>query len=155
MDPLDDVLDRGFRYAMSLTHDPVDAEDLLQDAWISVLRADGPRSAAYLVRAIRSRWVDGHRRARIVPMVPLTDPARVPSARRGPAEATADRQQLDQLLAGLPDEQREVLFLSAVEGWSAAEIGVLMDRPRNTVLSWLHRAKLALRALVAVDREAL
>lgn len=149
MDPLDEVLDRGYRYAMSLTHDPVEAEDLLHDAWVSVLKGGGPRTGAYLIHAVRSRWIDAHRRARIVPMVPLLEPAQVAAEQRGIGDAAADRQQIELLLGELGAEQREILFLSVVEGWSTAEIGQLLERPRNTVLSMLHRAKLKLRALVS------
>ncbi len=60
------VARQGYRFALSLTHDPHRAEDLLQDAWIAVLKAGGPTNAAYLNTAIRTRLVDLRRRALVL-----------------------------------------------------------------------------------------
>jgi DNA-directed RNA polymerase specialized sigma24 family protein len=42
-----DLLQRGYRYALALTMNPVDAEDLLQDGWSSVLAARRAPTAPY------------------------------------------------------------------------------------------------------------
>ncbi len=65
------LLIRGYRYGLSLTHDPDQAEDLLQDAWVSVLKARGPREIGYLFASIRSRFVDRYRRKSIELVEPL------------------------------------------------------------------------------------
>ena len=61
---LGELLDAGYRYALALCHGESQAGDLVQEAWLSVLRA-GKRtpSKAYLFRAIRSRHIDYHRSA--------------------------------------------------------------------------------------------
>lgn len=46
-----------------------------------------------------------------------------------------------------------MLFLTAVEGYTTAEIAQLTGRPRGTILSALHRAKKKLRQLLADDEE--
>jgi RNA polymerase sigma-70 factor (ECF subfamily) len=46
----------------------------------------------------------------------------------------------------LPDEQREVLVLVAVEGISYKEAAELLDIPLGTLMSRLARARAALRA---------
>src|SRR5713101_1974455 len=66
---LDELLQRGYRYAVSLTHDPTRAEDLLHDAWVAVLRAGGARTVGYLFSSIRSRFLNQTRHERLVPMV--------------------------------------------------------------------------------------
>lgn len=38
---LQDLVQRGFRFALSLTHDRTRADDLLREAWLAVLRAGG------------------------------------------------------------------------------------------------------------------
>ena len=58
---------------------------------------------------------------------------------------------LDELLAFLRPEEREALYMNAVEGYSAREIAELTDRPRNTVLSLIHRGKKKFRD--AIRRE--
>ncbi len=64
-----------------------------------------------------------------------------------------DLGELEWALATLRPVEREPLFLSAVEGFTAREIGELTDRPRGTVLSLIHRAKGKMRAALAA-REA-
>ncbi|MBI3777250.1 MAG: hypothetical protein HY273_17190 [Gammaproteobacteria bacterium] len=48
MAELSELLQHGYRYALSLTHHKTRAEDLLQDAWVAVLQARGaPANARY------------------------------------------------------------------------------------------------------------
>ena len=144
------LLRRGYRFALSLTHDPARAEDLLQDAWVAVLKANGPRSAAYLITAIRSRFVDLHRRALIAPTESLDArpwlAAEVESELwSDPVHAVALKTTLHRALGLLRPEERAVLLLSAVEGYTAREIGELLDAPRGTVLSLMHRTRAKMR----------
>jgi len=138
------LLQRGFRYALSLTHDELGAEDLLQDACVAILRAQGPWSRAYLFRAIRSRFVDLHRRELLVSMesraVMEDTPASLDEALAGET-ARADARAVERALGALRAEEREALFLAAVEGYTAAEAAELTGRPRGTILSLVFRAR--------------
>lgn len=71
-----------------------------------------------------------------------------------PALAAVDlglRGQLGHALGRLPADQRVVLLLHAVEGWSAEEIAHAMDIRPATVWTRLHRARAALRKSIPVD----
>ncbi len=134
----------AYRYALALTHDEWLANDLLGDACLSVLRADGPLEHAYLLKAVRSRFIDhcrrtGGDRARVVSLngqaCPPARPERV--AHDDADTATA----LERALAALRPEEREVLFLHAVTGLTAREIAAISDQSRSTVLSLLHRGR--------------
>jgi RNA polymerase sigma factor (sigma-70 family) len=134
----------AYRYALALTHDEWLAHDLLGDACLSVLRADGPLDNAYLLTAVRSRFIDHCRRAgdgqhRVVSLqgeaCPPARPDRVGHA--DPDAATT----LDHALAALRPEEREALFLHAVTGLTAREIATISDQPRSTVLSLLQRGR--------------
>ena len=60
----------------------------------------------------------------------------------GPTEDLhLDRVDLTQALSRLRPEEREAIYLQAVKGYTAAEAAELMDRPRGTVLSLIHRGK--------------
>lgn len=149
---LNDLVARGWRYALSLTGEAHQAEDLVQEAWAAVLRAGGPRSRGYLLRAIRSRWIDAWRRQGSVVELPLDELA---TPARAPARLEA-AQQLSVAFTALRPEEREVLHLCVVEGYTAAEAAELIDKPRNTVLSLLHRGRAKLRAaLIEANQEAL
>jgi RNA polymerase sigma factor (sigma-70 family) len=56
---------------------------------------------------------------------------------------------LDALLATLRAGEREVLFLHYYQGHTAEEISGLLNQPRNTVLSLMHRAIAKLRVAEA------
>ena len=61
--------------------------------------------------------------------------------RQGVEQHLGDKQLVAQVLGGLRPEEREALYLSAVEGYTAEEIGAMSSTTKNTVLSWLHRAR--------------
>lgn len=62
------------------------------------------------------------------------------------AIALIDSAELERALALLRPLEREALFLAAVEGYTAKEIGELTQQPRGTVLSLIHRARHKLRS---------
>src|SRR5712692_2895967 len=63
-DGVDALLDHAYRYAFSLAHDAAEAEDLLQDACLSILASCGPWERTYLFATIRNRFIDRYRRNR-------------------------------------------------------------------------------------------
>ncbi len=142
-----ELLDRGYRYALALTHDRPAAEDLLQDAWSGVLASGGTWTKPYLFRAIKNKWIDNHRRGELVQFDPLQDDIRT-EAHTG--DLAWD---LDAALATLRPQEREALYLNAVEGWTAQELSERLDRPRNTILSLIHRARTKLKDLLTVASE--
>lgn len=141
---MEEMLQRGYRYAISLTHDRASAEDLVQDAWLAILRAGGARTIPYLFSSIRSRFLNAKRREQSVPMLQL-DEARdlgLLTEPRSSANMPASTDgSLDRALARLRPIEREVLFLAVVEGYTATEIGKLTGQSRGSVLSLLHRAR--------------
>ncbi|MEM1055394.1 MAG: RNA polymerase sigma factor [Bacteroidota bacterium] len=149
---LDALLQRAYRYALSLTHDADAARDLVQDASLSVARRGGPWHAGYLLTAVRNRFLDLRRRPLLfdhdVDEGALDDP----SDDAAPDDlAPFAAEALNGALGELREAEREVLYLHAVEGLTASEIGALTERPRGTVLSLLHRTKKKLRARLGAD----
>jgi len=144
-------LQAGYRYALALTHHHYEAEDLVQEAWLRVWRKYGKGSTrALLFTAVRNRFVDGLRRGRLATFEPVEgheagDPQEVAAP-----GASGD---LDVVLAYLRSEEREALFLNAVEGKTAAEIAAFTGVARGTILSRLHRARERLRAHPDLRRE--
>ena len=144
---LDDLLQRAYRYALSLARDEDAARDLVQDACLSIARRGGPWKAGYVLTSVRNRFIDTTRRAdRHTREVEERD-----ATTAAPSPFDGEAPGLDDALATLRPIEREVLFLHAVEGFSASEIGALTDQPRGTVLSLLHRTKAKLRPLLSPD----
>ena len=138
---------------MALTHERDQAADLLQDACVACLAAQAPWRVDYLFAAIRSRFIDLYRRRSLVivePIGALEELARVGAITdpRDDEIVQADHDSLDRALGRLGAEEREVLFLAAVEGYTAREIAELTGRPRGTILSVIHRARRKVHALL-------
>jgi len=156
---LDDLVNRGYRFALSLTHDVARAEDLTQDAWFAILRCSGPWSREYLFTTIRNRFIDQYRRDKRIDVEPLANHAEV-EAELDPQDWDRDvpfaagNGAFDQALARLNADERAVLYLAAVEEYTAQQIANLLDRPRGTVLSTIHRARGKLPKLVGTDSRA-
>lgn len=134
----------AYRYALALSRDEWLANDLLGDACLSVLQAGGPLENAYLLKAVRSRYIDhcrrsGGERSRVVSLNgQACPPARQERVAHDAADAATT---LDRALAALRPEEREVLFLHAVTGLTAREIAAISDQSRSTVLSLLQRGR--------------
>lgn len=152
---LEDLAQRGYRFAVALTGDATRAEDLLQDSWFSVLKADGPWNTGYLFATIRNRYVDEFRREGRMEKVPLDAAAdavgEISSDFWNGAELATTNGEMESAMLRLRPEERAVLYLAAVEDFTAQRIGELLEWPRGTVLSMLHRAREKLRRAVNED----
>jgi RNA polymerase sigma-70 factor (ECF subfamily) len=150
-----DLLDAGFRYALSLTARHQDAEDLVQEAWFRLHRHAGKVSGKPLLfTTIRNIFVDQYRRDRLVVFEPLDESPCVPAEIVDVSAAAIAAHDLEGPLAALRAEEREALLLNVVEGYSAGEIAQLTGRSRGTVLSLVHRARLKLRRALSQDAVA-
>ena len=155
MDALDDdalqaLLPRLRRFARSLAGDPAAADDLVQATLERALRRwhsrrDAEALQPWLFSILYRQFVDEHRRARrwqrVLGLLGAQDAPTAPS----PEQVHADRLQLA-AFARLPAEQRALLLLVAVEGFSYREAADTLGVPIGTVMSRLSRARDRLRA---------
>lgn len=139
------------RYARMLTRHGARADDLLQDCLERALsRAHqfraGSNLKAWLFTIMHNLYVSEWRSARSTPTsVSLDDTQEhIP----GVAHDHAEVDDILRAIATLAEEQREVMLLVCVEGWSYQEVAVLLNVPSGTVMSRLHRGRENLRALV-------
>lgn len=127
-----------------------DAADAVHDAFAAVLgRADsydrdrGPLKPWFL-RVVRNRCIDTLRQRRPggVDVEALADPSSRPDEL---AEADERDRQLRVALARLGPDQRQILVLRDYLDLSYAEIAAVLDVAPGTVMSRLHRSRLALK----------
>jgi RNA polymerase sigma factor (sigma-70 family) len=151
-------LDAAYRFARWLSRSPVDADDIVQEAFLRAYRGfDGLRSTdakAWLLRIVRNchATARGQQQRRLC--VPLPGEAGepgepVPVANApDPESASIERDEqrtLERLIAALPEEHREVLLLREMEELSYREIAAVAGLPIGTVMSRLARARAALK----------
>jgi RNA polymerase sigma-70 factor (ECF subfamily) len=142
-----------YRLALRLTHDPHQAEDLTQEAFLRAWkRQDELRepcaARVWLFRILVNLWRDQLRRRRS----PVSLAGSLPAQQRG-AVLTPDRQaalsedagRALQALDELPGRQREVLYLSACEELTGAEIAAVLGISTDAVKANLCEARKKLR----------
>ncbi len=139
---LEDFLNRGYRYALSLTSCEDNAFDLVQSAYLNLREKNKPLVIAYFIRTIRNLHIDKQRKH----IVQLKWMNSSNSNNNHYSPKIGVEPFLEKLLAKLPVQNREILFLSVVEEYTAQEIADLLEMPRGTVLSILSRTKKKLKS---------
>ncbi|MGO4571672.1 sigma-70 family RNA polymerase sigma factor [Microvirga sp. 2TAF3] len=146
------------RYARALTRDESQAEDLVQDTLVRAYERQGSFRVSgnlrgWLLSILHNTFINARRRhvaeaRRVRHAAELSDDI-------APADQE-NRVRLQQIQAAflhLPDEQRAVLHLVAIEGLSYQEAALTLDIPVGTLMSRLGRARAALRAFEAGQGE--
>lgn len=151
-------LPRLRRYARALTGERAAADDLVQDtlerAWAKLaLWRPGSDLRAWLFTVMHNVYVNQVRsRASRPPLAREDEAAHLPD--RAQQADMLEVRDLDAALAGLPQEQREVLLLVALEQLSYGEAAKVLGIPIGTVMSRLSRARERLRRIMAGMPEA-
>jgi RNA polymerase sigma-70 factor (ECF subfamily) len=147
-------LDAVYRTALRLSGNPTEAEDLAQETMLKAYRSwhqyrAGTNAKAWLLTILRNTFVNQYRREKRRPAtVDVTDIEPF-TVFRDVQDADPERTFFDRLVDGdvlraidrLPEEFREVLVLSDVEGLTYAEIAAAVGTPVGTVKSRLFRAR--------------
>ena len=152
--------------ATAMTHNPHDAEDLVQETYTKAYAnfhqfREGTNARAWLLRILTNTFITSYRRRQ-------REPARVSTAGLedwqftqgwtgdGAAPRAAEDVALDRLpdpaiiaaLKELPQDFRTAVYLADVEGFSYREVADIMHSPVGTVMSRLHRARGQLRGML-------
>ena len=147
--------------AVRLAGDHATAQDLTQETYLRALRSfatfeAGSNCRAWLLRIQYNLFCTQYRRGRRMPLVWLDEgephPAlELPSDEPGPEEQTVrelDRDAVRRAIARLPEDFRIAVTLVDINGLTCAEAATVMDVPRGTILSRLHRARRRLEAML-------
>ncbi|MBB5058570.1 RNA polymerase sigma-70 factor (ECF subfamily) [Granulicella aggregans] len=145
-----------FRVAHSVLRSRSDAEDVVQDAFVRVLenRSKLPEVREMRVWLVRIAWnlaLDRRRRIRPDQMDEVFAQSLV--ATGTPADqALHEAQQMNNALREiekLPDAERNVLLLSAIEELGTTEIALVLKKSESAVRALLFRARTRLRERLA------
>ena len=143
-------VDRVYSYAFYQLGDHHDAEDATERTFLAALRAirsyrdEGATFRAWLFRIARNTIANAQRtrsRRRVEPMTAIQDePHAIDADPAGMAVRAEDARRVRAALAHLPDDRRQVVLLRFVDGLSAREAGLVLDRSEGAVRVLLHRA---------------
>jgi len=147
-----------YAFMLRLTGQPDLAEDVVQEAFVRVLKNLDRFDPKYrfstwlftIAKRLSVNWAQKFR--------PMSETDLVQS-RQGPSETplslaeceeTRERtaEMIDTALASLGENQREIVLLFHQQGWSIREISEYLDMPDGTIKSHLHRARRKMRQAI-------
>ena len=147
-------LDAANNLARWLTRGGAEADDIVQDAMLRAFRSfDGFRGEAvrpWLLAIVRNCHRSALEQGKRHAATPLGGTDDTEIAAEGPtpeasAIQTGDGRRLDNAIAALPEEFREVVILRELEEMSYRDIAVTTGAPIGTVMSRLARGRALLR----------
>jgi RNA polymerase sigma-70 factor (ECF subfamily) len=130
-----------------------DAADAVHDAFAAVLAKPAAYDARkgalkpWFLRVVRNRCLDMLRRRRDTGTAPdaIADSGATPEDAAGVTERASA---IERALADLPEDKREIVILRDYLDLTYAEIAAVLEIAPGTVMSRLHRARLALREVL-------
>lgn len=154
-----------YRYAMRLLGDTNLAEECTSETFYRFLKAlhsgSGPTDhlQAYLYR-VAHNWISDHYKNS--PQIISLENEMIDETKINPLEGhsedqvdpfetaalSLERQRVRKALATLAPEQRQVIVLKYLEGWSNQEVAQALEKPIGAVKSLQHRALGTLRRLI-------
>ena len=155
-------IDALYGYAMTLTRDKTEAEDLVQETYLRAVRAANQPAGdgnlkAWLFVIMRNAWFNvmrhKHNGRRIFDFE--TDEPETGTANDTTSNPHVvylrklEREQVRDAIEKLPDAYREIVVLRDIEGFSYQEIATVLNCPAGTVMSRLGRAREKLREALA------
>jgi RNA polymerase sigma-70 factor, ECF subfamily len=156
-----EYIDGLFAYAVVLTRNHADAEDLVQETYVRAMQAMGrlrPDSniKGWLFTILRNLWLNQLRRARNGPQMVEIEAEesvanRVVETSRNSHDLYVNKVEAEQVRAAiqeLPTKFREIILLREYEDLSYQEIARVLNCPVGTVMSRLGRARAMLRIVL-------
>lgn len=151
-----------YSYALVLSRNQADAENLVQETYVHAVRAmDGLRADSNIksrfFTILRNIWLDQLRKGRSGPHIveanldeSLADGKGEPSKSSYDLQvSTMERERVRAAIQMLPFEFREIIVLREYEQLSYEEIGSIVGCPAGSVVSRLGKARSKLRILLS------
>jgi RNA polymerase sigma-70 factor (ECF subfamily) len=142
-----------YRYALRLTHNRDDAEDLVQETMCKAIRHEhqfkpGTNLIGWLNTIMRNERFDSRRIRRANTVVEDADGLRT-NAMVSSDDVAAAYEARDALarLAGLPATHRRAMVMTA-EGMSTHDVAVMEGVPDGTIKSRVHRGRAMLAEMI-------
>jgi RNA polymerase sigma-70 factor, ECF subfamily len=155
-------VDGLYSYALVLSRNRTEAEDLVQETCLRALRAMGrlrqdSNVKGWLFAILRNIWFNQLRQWRTSPEVVELDlegdgANRAADTRKDPHAtyvSNIEQEQVRTAIEQLPVEFREIIILREYEDLSYQEIAAVLECPLGTVMSRLARARSKLRDLLS------
>lgn len=153
-----------FNYALKITGDEDDANDLVQETYLKAFRffdkfEKGTNCKAWLFRILKNSYINDYRKNIKEPNKVDYEDVQNFYENIQPNEISTNHFEQDafskllddeitKVMSTLPEDFRTVIILSDIEGFTYEEISEFVDIPVGTVRSRLHRARKMLYSLL-------
>jgi RNA polymerase sigma factor (sigma-70 family) len=148
----------AYGLALRVVRDPELAEDVVQEAFLSLWRSAGrfvperSRAGTWLLTLVHRRAVDLVRREERRRADPIEiAPEAVDAAAEEAPWLRLERERVQAALASLPDAQREAIELAYYGGFTQSELAERLGEPLGTIKSRMFSGLANLRELLAAD----
>jgi len=139
-----------YRYSLSLTHNHHAAQDLVSESIEKILsRAFVINKIAYAKRCIRNKFYDNYRLQSKFMDIEVEEAASEDELEK----LTLDKKYLEYLLKDLSPQERELLYLWAVEEHSLQQIANFTKTPKGTLTSRIFRIREKIKKTKDVHNE--
>jgi RNA polymerase sigma-70 factor (ECF subfamily) len=155
-------LNAMYNFALRLTSDPSDAEDLVQDTIVKAFRffssyEKGTNAKAWLFRILKNSYINNYRKKSKKPnQVDYDEVSTFYETIRAERTDTSDLEDkmfrdlidddISKALEELPEDFRTVVLLCDIEDFTYEEIANMLDVPIGTIRSRLHRGRNLLKS---------
>lgn len=155
-------MDLLYNYALRMTFNAADAEDLVQETYLKAFRfwdsyEQGTNIRAWLFRIMKNAYINRYRKEKKEPeTVEYQEIENFYNSVRESAAESSDLQEsvfnnlleddVANAIAALPEDFRTVVILCDIEELTYEEVAEFLDCPIGTVRSRLHRGRKLLRA---------
>jgi RNA polymerase sigma-70 factor, ECF subfamily len=154
---------RLFNFASWLTQDRAAAEDLVQETYMKALKGfssfqQGTNFRAWIYRILRNTFLTSRTGLAATVSFDGDDAPPEPATEETPESvllARIEQHTIQNTLAELPVNFREVILLCDMEEMSYQEISQTLAIPIGTVMSRLSRARKAMRTLLSAGLEGI
>src|SRR5262245_41664533 len=130
------------------------ADEVMQETYLRIWNGAGQFNPAlaspitWMVAIARNRAIDLARRKVDVSVEEVPDVLELAAETPDPLANRERSEELERLLAclgRLDPEQRQLVLLAYYNGWSREQLAAKLNRPVNTIKTWLRRSILAVR----------
>ena len=139
-----DIYPRIMAFAISKTRDKQKAEDLVQTTILKALEnkeqwSNVKNLSAWLITICRNKFLDSVKKSTEQQFNDTTDDTKLVS------DNLSDNVEVKKIFEDcsqqLDENKKDVLFMSYIKGITTKEISDIIQKPQNTILTWLANAK--------------
>ena len=148
---VDKYSDDLYRFALRYTGDEDESNDAVQDCYVTLwehheeVLAD--KAKGYLMRMLYRRLIDRYRRRKR-----LVSSELIPERGYNPHNEYELNDSIEKMLATLTGEQRMLLLLRDLEGYSYKEMAEMTGLSEQQVMTYLYRARVKARKYLTENR---